>query len=367
MAELSEFKARRHRDEEVDHFYTAIVLSLILHLTILLLWDLNRRHQFLHPDLFNFLHKVDPSRMLVKREKPKPIVQQKITFRFADVSPNQPAVEPPKDAKLYGAQSTRAANEKPPEKKSNQAKIEGTQTEMIRVKDQPVPQKASTQKPPPPTPKPKPAPKKQQPPPPTHTPKNDPKPKPPPKPKVVKVAAVVQPKPALPPEPAKPEPKPKPPAPQVDRLRMEPPPPKPKSRPKTLKEARERRAAAMGLVGRKMKQDGGVETRGRASLDVLGTSFGSYDKQLWYAVQTRWHALMEKRRPTPKGKVIIKFRLLHDGRITGVETISTSVDDLFTVICQMAIKEPSPYPRWPTEMRRQLREDHRDIEVTFNY
>jgi len=375
MAELSEFKARRHREQEVDYFYSAIVFSLILHLVLLLLWDLNRRHRYLHPDLFNFLHKVDPSRMLMKPEPPKPVVQRQVIFRFADVSPDQPEVEPPKDARLYGVKSTRAANEKPPAKKSEKARIEGSQKDMIRVKDQPVPQTPAAPKPKPAPPEPKPdspkppesKPKRKPPKPKPVPPKPVEKPKPaPPKPKVVKVAAVQPPpKPAQPPEPPRPEPKP--PAPKVDQLRMTPPPPKPKSRPRTLKEARERRAAALGLVGRKMNQDGGVENLGRASLDVLGTSFGAYDRELSLAIQARWFQLMENRRPLPRGRVVIRFRLLHTGRVVNVETLSSSVDDLHTAICQMAVKDPSPYPRWPVEMRRQLQNDYRDITVSFTY
>ncbi len=373
MAELSEFKSRRHLDEEVDYFYLAIVFSLILHLVFLLLWDLNRRYNILHPDLFNFLHRVDPSRLMVKAEKPRKIVQKTITFRFADVAPSKETVEPPKNAQLYGANSTRAANVKPAAENKGKAKLEGKQANLIRVRDQPVPQTPSRPqtKPTPKPPEKKPPPKKnpERKPDPKPEPKQITPPPPPPKPKVVKLAKALIPRVAQPPKKPKPVSKPKPPAPKpkLDRLQMTPPPPKPEARPKSLKEARERQAARLGLVGHKMRQEGGVKKTGTASLDVLGTTFGSYDQQLSYAIQQRWFQLMAQRSPLPKGMVVIKFRLEHNGLITRVETVSSGVDDLHTVICQMAIKDPSPFPRWPIEMRRQLQDDHRDITVSFTY
>ena len=366
MAELSEFKAQRHADNEVDYFNLAIVTSLILHLVFLLLWDLNRRYSILHPDLFNFLHKVDPTRLLVKKRKTKPFVPEPILFRFADVARNAPEVEAPKNAKLYGAKSTRAANEKPAETDTGKAKIDGKQTDMIRVKDQPRPGTVNIPKPPPP----KPAQQKQTPPQrPESKPQPPPSPQPPqPRPEVVKMAKATIPPVALPPDLVKPrqEPKPPPQIPKPESLNN-PAPPTPRARPKTLREAREREATALGLAGRQMNQSGGVKTTGIASLNVLGTSFGSYDQHLSYAIQQQWFHLIENRQPLPRGIVVIKFRLMHDGRITKVETISSAVNDLHTVICQMSVKDPSPYQRWPSDMRRQLKDDHRDITVSFKY
>ena len=91
-----------------------------------------------------------------------------------------------------------------------------------------------------------------------------------------------------------------------------------------------------------------------------------YDQKMSAAIQSRWYQLIENR-PLPEGKVTVRYRLIHDGRIFHVETVSTEVNDLFTVICQMAIKDPSPYPRWPDKMRDELDADHRDISITFNY
>ena len=376
MAELEEFKAHRHPLRETDHFYSAIVFSLVLHMALVLAWDLNRRYAFLHPDLFKFLDVADPSRLLVKKQEEAPKVKQRIiNFKFADVDPSQATTEVPKNAKHYGAVNSKAANEQPTAMDKGQARIKGKQTKTVRLEDKPLPSPPSTPKIVP-KPKPKrtvpakkPAPK--QPIPKKTTPtKSQPKPKPPAKPvlKVQRVAEAVIPKPA-PPPPPKPVPAPEPaPKPQPDTLQIQPTPkPAPRSRPKTIEEAMMRRAASSGLAGQKMRQDGGVMRKGRGSLDVKGTSYGGYDKILSEAIQQRWYSLIRERKPLPKGMVTVKFRLLHDGRIDRVETITSTVDDLHTVLCQMSVKDPSPYQRWPAEMRRQLDSDFRDITVSFHY
>lgn len=367
MSELEEFKAHRNPVRESDHFNSAIVFSLVLHMALVLAWDLNRRYALLHPDLFKFLDVTDPSRLLVKKQSKHRPQQRVITFKFADVDPSQAATEAPKDAKHYGAVNSKAANPEPTKTDSATAKIDGKQTKMVRLENKPLPSSATA-------PKPKPEPRQQKTAPVKKpTPKAPPaKPKvektPPPKPplKVQRVAQLATPTPAPPPV-AKPLPEPAPtPKPQASTLQPTPK-PRARSRPKTVAEAIQRRAASSGLSGHKMRQEGGVRNKGRGTLDVKGTSYGGYDRQLSLAIQQKWHQLIRERRPLPKGLVVVKFRLLHDGRISSVETVSTTVDDLHTVICQMSVKDPSPYQRWPGEMRRQLQSDHRDITVSFHY
>ncbi len=137
-------------------------------------------------------------------------------------------------------------------------------------------------------------------------------------------------------------------------------------RPRTLSEARARSAPDQLLIGGRMRQDGGVKRRGAASLDVMGTTFGGYDESLINAIQQKWIQLMGTR-PTPRGHVVIKFRQHHDGRVTNVEVVESNVGEILTVFCQMAISEPSPYARWPGDMRRQFQQDYRDVTFTFHY
>lgn len=377
MALLDDFKARRPQLRDVDHFHTAMMLSVVLHLSIALVWALNQQFKFLHPDLFKFLEQIDPTRVLVEK-KPKEAViidsrlQRMIEFKLAEVDPSQASVVVPQDAKFYGAHNSIAANEKPTEKDTGKARIEGDQTKLIRTKDSarplnkpPTPPPAPEPKPqpenPPPAPKPEPKPAAAKPEP---KPESKPDPPKPPLPQVVQVAKAILPK-AAPPEPKtepqpekKPEPKPVP-------LAPTPPEPRKPDRPRTLAEARQREAERLKLLGKQMKQDGGVRRRGGPTLSVMGTSFGAYDTKLANLIQNAWHLLLEGR-VSPVGKVVVKFRLLADGRVTDVEIAETTVDDLFTTICQMSVNGPK-FDRWPPEMRRQLQNDYRDHTITFYY
>ena len=330
-----------------------------------------------------------PELKQVLATQPRPEDPPMPQLTFVDVDPAQ-ASEPPKDAKFYSAVSTRAANPDA-QIQSNVPKIDGTQQQFAKVTEgaRPLPPAA-----PPPTPKPKaPAP-----PPETKTSPElrPPSPQPTPKAESPKQATPQPLQPAPPPAP-KPagetlpqQPKPKPPAPpatQIAKASTAPtavvvptlspstskpaPPPEPGdsntkiSRPLTIKEALARRAES-GLVGEKMKQDGGVKHLGVSALDVRGMSFGAYDSAIIQAIQQRWYSLLESR-PTPRGKVVVEFRMHFDGRVTDVKVNDADVGELYSLFCQKAVQDPAPYPRWPSDMRRQMQADYRDVRFSFFY
>lgn len=115
-----------------------------------------------------------------------------------------------------------------------------------------------------------------------------------------------------------------------------------------------------------MKQDGGVKRLGVSALDARGMAFGAYDAAIIQAIQQRWYSLLESR-PTPRGKVVVEFRMHFDGRVTDVKVNDADVGELYSLFCQKAVQDPAPYPRWPNDMRRQLAADHRDVRFTFFY
>ncbi len=399
----------------------AFVCSVIVHVVFALAWEF-RAHlpQVAWLDWLKAQSaKLNPAALLMKLDEPKPqppelkklLVTQPLPedppmpqLTFVDVDPAQ-ATEPPKDAKFYSAVNTRAANPDA-QIQSNVPKMDGKQTQMAKVMDVPKPLPPAE---PPPAPKPK-APAlppetksssepKPQPSPPT--PKSEPAPTPKPAPKAEPPKKVepqpLQPTPALTPKPAgetaPPQPKPAPPAPpapapvQVAKASTVPPKPTPPalnpsnakptpppepgeaetkiSRPRTVKEALARRAES-GLVGEKMQQEGGVKNLGISALDVRGMAFGAYDAAIIQAIQQRWYSLLESR-PTPHGKVIVEFRMHYDGRVTDMKVNDADVGELYALFCQKAVQDPSPYPRWPSDMRRQLQADHRDVRFTFYY
>lgn len=143
--------------------------------------------------------------------------------------------------------------------------------------------------------------------------------------------------------------------------------PAPRARPRTITEAKARQAL---LAGEKMKQEGGSSRKGPVALDVKGMPFGAYDEALIMAVQNRWFALLDERRFAggAVGKVVVKFNLHADGTVRIVEPHETTVNDaLLTALCVRAIRDPSPYEKWPSDMLRMLGSNMREMRFTFYY
>ena len=47
--------------------------------------------------------------------------------------------------------------------------------------------------------------------------------------------------------------------------------------------------------------------------------------------------------------------------------MENGVDDILSYLCQRAITDPSPYESWPSDMRRIIGADYRDVVFTFYY
>jgi hypothetical protein len=139
----------------------------------------------------------------------------------------------------------------------------------------------------------------------------------------------------------------------------------PRKRPRTVAEAKAQRAM---LAGEKIQQPGGVSRRGSLSFDAKATPFGAYDAAFIAAVQQRWYDLLEEHAGSQRaGKVMLEFRLTYDGRITNMQMTVNEVGDIFGLLCQSAVLDPAPYPAWPSDMRRAIGENYRDIKFTFFY
>ncbi len=263
---------------------------------------------------------------------------------FVEVDPAEAVPEPPKDAKYYSSQSTIASNPDTAEKE--QPKIDGKQEQVPKTFDTLKPVAPQPVEPPP-------------------EPKTEPKPQPKTQPEE---------KP-LPQRPAEEEPKPtreqKPGetllARAAPRPPAEPPPPQPQRRPRTIAEAK----AQKGMIeGQKSRQEGGARKHSLATnLDVARTPFGSYDHAFIMAVQARWFSLLDQRGflGNEPGKVVVEFRLNADGRISALRVVESEVGDLLAWYCQAAILDPSPYRPFPSDLRRMLQNDYREIRFTFYY
>jgi hypothetical protein len=142
-------------------------------------------------------------------------------------------------------------------------------------------------------------------------------------------------------------------------------PSEPHKRARTLAEAK-----AQMIPGQMMKQDGGVLRHDiSTTLDAIGTPFGEYDREIVEAIRQRWYTLLDERSFATErmGHVVVEFRLNYDGRITNEHVSECTVDDLLSLICERAILDPAPYKPWPTELRRMMQSDFRDVKFTFYY
>ena len=138
-------------------------------------------------------------------------------------------------------------------------------------------------------------------------------------------------------------------------------------KPRTLAEAKARLQNS-SLVGEKMKMDGGVKNLRleSSSLDVQATPFGAYDAKVIHAIQQRWYDLLGDR-ASPDGKVVLEFRMHPDGRVSEMRVIEHEVGELYSLFCQRAVLDPAKYEPWPSDMRRLIGADFREVRFTFYY
>jgi hypothetical protein len=372
----AEFKAQRRPPDQMDHLHGAFVYSVLFHLLLMLAWELNRHYDLV--SALRIVETLDPTRLVIKAEQKEREIE--IPFQFVQVDPATTATDAPKNAAAYSDISSAATSDKSSETKSDQPKLDGKKRESMLVKDVARESAGAPPSPPPAPPESKAAqaPDKQTQ---SKTEPDPPKraePKPLPKPTEIEPlpTAVLMAK-AIPIEKPPPEPKPQPllpkPAPQevMEPVRTiaETPPitlPPSRRRPTSLAEARARQSQTQLIVGESMRRDGGNTRIGRGALNVIGTSFGAYDKMIIDVIQRKWHMLMGTR-PTSRGTVRLQFKHWSNGRVTDMETIRTSVDDFQTTICQMAIQNSAPFRPWPIDLRRLHEKDYREVTFSFTY
>ena len=140
------------------------------------------------------------------------------------------------------------------------------------------------------------------------------------------------------------------------------------SRPRTVKQALDQQSHR--LPGVQMKQEGGTRRSALvSSLDVKATPFGAYDGAFIAAVTQRWYDLLDSRQFSMdrSGKVTLQFHLNYDGSIAEMKVLENTVGDVLGYVCQKAVTDPAPFSPWPTEMRRLIGENYREITFTFYY
>jgi len=323
----------------------ALVLSLIIHLVLFGTYKVGKHYGWWNTQsewlvrLTKKLTQSKPRMAILMQPKPKAAQPPpSIPLTFVEVDPSTALAEPPPDAKYYSSKNAKAQNAEPAPPK-DVPKLDGKQTQVVRLEDNqksvPFPLQPAVK----------------------------PEPEPPKEPETL------QPKPkggekigdlAL-----NKNPNPKPPSDGVVDVGNGESPTVPKDRPRTLAQAR----AAKGLlVGEKTKQEGGVERRGRIAFDTKATPFGQYDAEFIAAVEQAWHNLLENNQLSQRsGRVVLEFKLNADGRITNMKVDGNEVGEILGMLCQRAVQDPAPYRRWPADMRRVIGSNTREIRFTFFY
>ena len=165
------------------------------------------------------------------------------------------------------------------------------------------------------------------------------------------------------------EPQRPPPEPVGDLAVLAPTPPKPEPAPRQrLTRLAQVRPESPLLAGNRMRQEGGVRRIGAVSVDAKATPFGAYDAAIIRVIQQRWYDILDESTIlTRSGKVVVEFRIHQDGRVTDLKVVDEDVGELLSLFCRRAISDPAPFAAWPSDMRRMVGRDYRDVRFTFYY
>jgi hypothetical protein len=327
----------------------AFALSLAIHLSLLGLLEITARLGLW--DDGSWLRRLHPAarrEATPRADAPMPSSppEPSVALIFVDVAPSQATEQAPKDTPFYSTLNSQAANPEA-DREAQTPKVDGEQTHVVKATDTPLP---------PPTPPPA-APL--QPAPPIQSEDDA-------LPEVAEATPAARPAPRPPPgDLAMAKPAPRPPPDANDESSTEVVPMTPAARPRRLADLPQSL-----LAGRKMKLDGGVRRVAlEPSFDVRRTEFGSYDAAIIAAIQHRWYGLLENNEYARDrtGKVVLEFRLNHDGRITQMRVVENTVGEILSTICQRAVLDPSPFREWPAEMRRLVGNTYRNVRFTFYY
>ena len=112
--------------------------------------------------------------------------------------------------------------------------------------------------------------------------------------------------------------------------------------------------------------------RGRtvtSKLDAKSAPFGAYDIAMISAVQKRWFELLDKNDVVRgrSGTIIVGFRLNASGMISDLKVQANAADGVLAYLCEAAVRDTAPYPRWPSELIRSANSSTREVQFTFTY
>jgi hypothetical protein len=95
----------------------------------------------------------------------------------------------------------------------------------------------------------------------------------------------------------------------------------------------------------------------------------AYMASIHDAIQNRWFDLLQVRgyAVMQKGQVLLRFRLHANGSVTDLEILGSDVELALSLLCQSAVRDPSPYDLWPKQMRDEMTSDSELLTLVFIY
>jgi len=96
--------------------------------------------------------------------------------------------------------------------------------------------------------------------------------------------------------------------------------------------------------------------------------FPEYDQSLVKSVYGRWQELLKARTPpAAQGVVVVEFELHDEGSVSRIHRLPSEVTPRLEQLCEQAIREVAPFPKWTPEMKAEIGADTRLIRISFDY
>lgn len=114
--------------------------------------------------------------------------------------------------------------------------------------------------------------------------------------------------------------------------------------------------------------DGGFVDTGGVSFDTSWYDWGDYADAMVRRIKLHWHPPMDLMYLGAKGKVSIRFFIMADGSVTGVQLLRPSDHPPYTSAAMQAILTSNPFRPLPKDLLRMIPgKDREGIVVTFFY
>lgn len=117
----------------------------------------------------------------------------------------------------------------------------------------------------------------------------------------------------------------------------------------------------------KIKSDGGDSRKGSPSPGLRLTGYGDYDARFVDKVRQAWLRYRAKPGWFDPGKVVIDFKLHHNGAITDLVVRGSSAKPLQDYYGRQALMVSAPFTKWSETMRREIGADFRQCQFLFHY